>query len=127
MPRVLTDGEIVDAGEAHDPRLAVADAETQESVRPQRDDDARGFASLVCRKACARDAQQVDPGIHVLEGKVRVGDGRLDDGRMLQYPCWLFPSSWAKQASESMRGTHSQSSEPARETSAMVLVSPMRP
>jgi hypothetical protein len=37
------------------------------------------------------------------------------------------PSSFAKQASESMRGKHSQSSEPAREISATVVASPINP
>jgi hypothetical protein len=48
-------------------------------------------------------------------------------GAMRQRPFLLFPSSAAKQASESKRGQQSQSMEPSLETSAAVSQSPMSP
>ena len=46
-------------------------------------------------------------------------------GAMLQWPCRSSPSSAAKQAGESKRGTHSQSTEPSRLIRAADRMSPM--
>ena len=46
-------------------------------------------------------------------------------GARLQWPCRSSPSSAAKQAGESKRGTHSQSTEPSRLISAADCMSPM--
>jgi hypothetical protein len=46
-------------------------------------------------------------------------------GAMVQWPFSSFPSSAAKMAPESNRGTHSQSIEPLRPTRAEVCVSAM--
>src|SRR5450755_4557723 len=46
-------------------------------------------------------------------------------GAMLQLPCRSPPSSAAKQAGESNRGTHSQSTEPSRLIRAADRMSPM--
>ena len=46
-------------------------------------------------------------------------------GAMLQCPCRSSPSRAAKQAGESKRGTHSQSTEPSRLISAADRMSPM--
>jgi hypothetical protein len=46
-------------------------------------------------------------------------------GVIRQCPCCSVPSSAAKQAGESNRGRHSQSTEPSRLTSAADCMSPM--
>ena len=47
------------------------------------------------------------------------------EGARLQWPCRSSPSSAAKQAGESKRGTHSQSTEPSRLIRAADRMSPM--
>ena len=48
-------------------------------------------------------------------------------GQIDQRPCSSYPTSAAKQASESNAGQHSQSIEPSRPTSAAVSQSPISP
>ena len=55
----------------------------------------------------------------------RVAAAARRRARCSQRPCCSSPSSAAKHAPESKRGTHSQSIEPSSATSAAVWVSPM--